>query len=53
MKDKIKEEKYNDMNSEFYKYKKYMCENCEFYYDGCTKKRIAKVCAKKGLKNKD
>ena len=34
-------------------YKKFMCSDCINFDDGeCTKKRIARVCAKKGLKNK-
>lgn len=31
----------------------YMCKKCKFYDNGCTKKRIIRECARKGLKNKD
>lgn len=34
------------------RYKKYMCFDCINFNGECTKKRIARVCAKKGLKNK-
>lgn len=30
-----------------------MCRTCKFYDKGCTKKRIIRICALKGLKNKD
>lgn len=32
----------------------YMCKSCEFYNNNCcSKKRVIRECAKKGLKNKD
>lgn len=30
-----------------------MCRNCNFYDNRCTKGRIARKCAKEGLKNKE
>lgn len=53
MKDKIKEEKYEKLDLELVRYRKYMCSNCDFYQEEkCTKNRVARICAKKGLKNK-
>ena len=35
-------------------YVKLMCKRgCKFYDNGCTKNRVVRVCARKGLKNKD
>lgn len=54
MKDVVKELKFDDMNKQLVRYKKYMCYNCEFFKDElCTKNRILRVCAKKGLKNRN
>lgn len=51
--DKVKEDKFNNMNMELFNYRKYMCARCDFYIDEvCTKKRIVSKCAKKGLRNK-
>lgn len=36
-----------------YKYTQKMCKTCKFYNNGCTKKRIPRNCADKGLKNKE
>lgn len=53
MRDVVKEIKYDDVYSEMSKYRKNMCYNCVFYQDRlCTKRRYARTCAKKGLKNK-
>lgn len=30
-----------------------MCRTCKFYNNKCTKNRIVRKCAVKGLKNKD
>ena len=30
-----------------------MCRNCKFYDGRCTKNRIIRICAEKGLKNKE
>ena len=30
-----------------------MCKKCRFYKGKCTKNRIIRICAKKGLKNKE
>jgi hypothetical protein len=30
-----------------------MCRTCKFYDNGCTKKRMVRKCAEKGLKNKE
>ena len=39
---------------ETHKYIYYMCKRgCKFYTDRCTKNRVIKECAKKGLKNKE
>ena len=36
------------------KYILYMCKKgCKFYKDRCTKNRLIKECARKGLKNKE
>ena len=54
MKDSKKEKKFEMSDVDFFKYKKFMCSKCDFYKDGvCTKKRIARICAKKGLRNKE
>ena len=54
MKDRVKEDKYNNMNNELFLYKKYMCNGCYFYrFEKCVKNRIARVCAKKGLRNRN
>lgn len=34
------------------RYVKYMCNDCKFYEGQCTKHRIVRICAQKGLKNK-
>lgn len=34
------------------RYRKMMCFDCTNFDGECTKKRVARVCAKKGLKNK-
>ena len=32
----------------------FMCKkDCKFYDNGCTKNRVIRICAEKGLKNKD
>lgn len=31
----------------------FMCKKCKFYDKECTKKRIIRECAVKGLKNKE
>ena len=32
----------------------FMCKKgCKFYDNGCTKNRVVRVCARKGLKNKE
>lgn len=36
-----------------YKYITKMCSTCRFYEEGCKKKRTIRVCAEKGLKNKE
>ena len=54
MKDIIKEMKFEKSAYDFHKYKQYMCSSCNFFIDEvCTKGRIKRICAKKGLKNKD
>lgn len=35
------------------KFIKYMCKDCKFHNERCSKNRLARVCAQKGLKNKD
>ena len=30
-----------------------MCRKCKFYDGRCTKNRVIRICAEKGLKNKD
>lgn len=41
-------------DNETYKYIFYMCKKgCKFYKDRCTKNRLIKECAKKGLKNQE
>ena len=52
--DVIRETKFDKSRQEFHNYRKYMCAKCVFFKDEiCTKKRIPRICAKKGLKNKD
>lgn len=41
------------MDSINQKYTKKMCVTCKFYKDRCTKQRIPRNCADKGLKNKE
>jgi len=42
------------IDSETRKYQFFMCKTCKFYIkENCTKRRIAKHCAKNGLKNKE
>lgn len=36
---------------EYYRNVKYYCSKCKFYKDGCTLKRIIRVCKKEGLRN--
>ena len=32
----------------------FMCKKgCKFYDNGCTKNRVIRICAEKGLKNRD
>lgn len=31
----------------------YMCRTCKFYKNRCTKNRVVRTCAIKGLKNKE
>ena len=51
--DKVKEAKYQFMDNLDYKYKKYMCANCDFFIDSeCSKKRVVIECARSNLKNK-
>ncbi len=45
------EKAYED--KEISKYILFMCKSCRFYDNECTKKRIVRECAKKGLKNKE
>lgn len=53
-----KQKQFSKMKNEIEDYEnrnfiKYMCKSCKFYKDTCQKKRVARVCAQKGLKNKD
>ena len=44
----------NIFDYETQKYIMYMCKKgCKFYKNGCTKRRLIKECAKKGLKNRE
>lgn len=41
------------MITDDYRYRKNMCKDCKFFIEErCTKGRIAKTCAEKGLKNR-
>lgn len=41
-------------DAETRKYIMYMCsKGCKYYKDKCTKERIVRECARKGLKNKE
>lgn len=41
-------------DAETRKYVMYMCsKGCKYYKDKCTKERIVRECARKGLKNKE
>lgn len=52
MKDYVKVAKYEKIHNTDYKYKKYMCYNCDFYInDVCSKNRVVVECAKNHLKN--
>lgn len=31
----------------------FMCRKCKFYDGRCTKNRVIRICAEKGLKNRD
>lgn len=35
------------------KFIKYMCKDCKFHNGRCSKKRLARICAQKGLKNRE
>lgn len=51
--DIVKGMKYDELESINNRYKKFMCSQCDFYKDNtCEMKRIPRVCAKKGLKNR-
>lgn len=53
MKDKVKEEKFNKIEIQTYKYKKLMCFDCKYNVEEkCTLKRAVRQCARKGLKNR-
>lgn len=41
------------IDSEYYRNIYRYCKTCIFFENGCTKKRIIRICRKKGLKNKE
>jgi len=52
--EKIRKEANGNYDTETKKYIWFMCKkDCKFYNDGCTKGRLVRECAKKGLKNKE
>lgn len=54
MKDLIKEIKFEKARYDFFRYTQFMCSKCRFFKNNkCTKNRIQRICAKKGLKNKE
>ena len=38
-------------DTEYFKNVKYYCSKCKFYKDGCSLKRVVRVCKKEGLRN--
>ena len=54
-KEKVEQQNlYSGYESETRKFVIYMCRKCKFYTEeGCSKKRVVKECARKGLKNKE
>lgn len=48
-----KSKEYGNYDAQTKRYIAFMCKKCKFYDERCTKNRIVRVCAEKGLKNKD